>query len=118
MPVRAALALLALCDSTGLQRGAVYNGHDGVQTWMHDIEDAWTEFLVESEAYFDIDEHTIAYNVLHGRGQQSGVELSMPCATVMRWRDDLIVYFKAYVHREEALRDLGLSEDALEPIAP
>jgi hypothetical protein len=29
-----------------------------------------------------------------------------------------VVYFKAYAHREDALRDLGLSEDALEPIAP
>jgi hypothetical protein len=39
----------------------------------------------------------------------------MPYAHVMRWRDGLIVYFKAYVQREDALRDLGLSEDALEP---
>jgi hypothetical protein len=29
-----------------------------------------------------------------------------------------MVYGKAYVRREDALRDLGLSEDALEPIAP
>jgi hypothetical protein len=29
-----------------------------------------------------------------------------------------LVYGKFYTHREDALRDLGLSEDALEPIAP
>ena len=39
-------------------------------------------------------------------------------ARVCRWRDGLMVYGKAYVHREDALRDLGVSEDALEPIAP
>jgi ketosteroid isomerase-like protein len=118
-------ALIALCDEEvevhsvfAAVGGAIYNGHDGVRRWMRDIEEAWIEFLVEAEAYFDLGEHTIAFNVLHGRGQQSGVELSMPCATVMRWRDSLIVYFKAYVHREDALRDLGVSEDALEPIAP
>jgi ketosteroid isomerase-like protein len=70
--------------------GAVYHGHDGV----------------------------IAFAVLHGRGRQSGVEAAMPIAQLMRWRDGLGVYFKAYVQREDALRELGISEDALEPIAP
>jgi hypothetical protein len=31
--------------------------------------------------------------------------------------DERCVYFKAYADREEALRDLGLSEDALVPIS-
>jgi hypothetical protein len=30
----------------------------------------------------------------------------------------LCVYFKVYARREDALRDLGVSEDALEPITP
>jgi hypothetical protein len=29
-----------------------------------------------------------------------------------------MVYLKGYAHREEALRDLGVTEDDLEPIAP
>jgi hypothetical protein len=35
-----------------------------------------------------------------------------------RFRDGLIVYLKGYAHREDALRDLGVSEGALEPIDP
>ena len=31
----------------------------------------------------------------------------MPAAHVMRWRDGLIVYFKAYRQREAALDDLA-----------
>ena len=42
----------------------------------------------------------------------------MPNALVATWRDGLIVYFKVYAHREDALSDLGVSEEALEPIAP
>ena len=42
----------------------------------------------------------------------------MPVAHVFRWRDGLAIYFKAYVHREDALTDLGVSEDQLEPISP
>jgi hypothetical protein len=42
----------------------------------------------------------------------------MPSALVARWREDLIVSLKGYARREDALSDLGVSEDALEPIAP
>jgi len=42
----------------------------------------------------------------------------MPGAQVRRWRDGLMVYGKAHVHRQDALRDLDISEDALEPIGP
>jgi hypothetical protein len=42
----------------------------------------------------------------------------MPVAAVVRWHGGLCVYFKAYLHREDALSDLGVSEEALEPIAP
>jgi hypothetical protein len=68
--------------------------------------------------YFDLGEHTLAFDVLHGRGRHSGAEVALPGAAVTRWRDRQCVYFKAYAHREEALGDLGVSEDALELIAP
>jgi hypothetical protein len=34
------------------------------------------------------------------------------------WRDGLCLSHKAYTQREDALRELGVPEDALEPIAP
>jgi hypothetical protein len=42
----------------------------------------------------------------------------MPAAHLCRWRDGLIVYFKGYAQREDALRDLGVSENALDPVDP
>jgi hypothetical protein len=42
----------------------------------------------------------------------------MALTQVARWRDDLLVYFKSYRQREEALSDLGVSEDELERIEP
>ena len=99
--------------------GAVYHGHDGVRKYFGDFKDAWRdEFHVEPEAFFDLGEHTLVFYLVHGRGQQSGAEVAMPGAQVCRWRDGLMVYAKVYVHREDALRDLGVSEDELEPIAP
>jgi hypothetical protein len=58
------------------------------------------------------------FQVARGRGRHSGAEVTMPIAGVARWRDDLLVYAKAYLHREDALSDMGVSEDELEPIEP
>ena len=99
--------------------GAVYHGHDGMRRFIRDLDEAWGgEIRSEPEAYFDLGEHTLTFTVLHGRGRESGAEVVLPIAVVSRLRDGLFVYYKAYIHREDALRDLGVSEDALEPIAP
>jgi ketosteroid isomerase-like protein len=117
---------IALCDpqielhsTVTVPGGAVYHGHDGVRRCHQDLEDGWGgELRVEPEAYFDLGEHTITFHALVGRGRQSGADVAMSAAHVCRWRDGLLVYFKGYAHREDALSDLGVSEDALEPIGP
>jgi len=119
-------ALVALCDPSievhsvfAAVGGAVYHGHDGARRWVRELQEAFGgRFRVEVETYFDLGEHTVAFGALHGRGGQSGAEVAMPAAGVTRWRDGLCVCQKAYARRDDALRDLGVSEDALEPIAP
>src|SRR3954447_21328031 len=119
-------AFIAYCDP-GIEwhstfaavGGAIYHGHDGIRQWHRDFEDVWAdEIHAESEAYFDLDEHTVGFYVLHGRGGQSGATVTLPIAAVARWRSGLITSFKGYAHREDAFRDLGVSEAALDPIAP
>jgi hypothetical protein len=115
-------AFIAYCDpgiefhSTMGVGGAVYHGHDGLRSWPRDVEEVWGEIRLEPEAYFDLGEHTLTFNVWHGRGQHSGAEVVRAWAQVARWRDGLTVYLKVYAHREEALGDLGVSKDALESI--
>jgi ketosteroid isomerase-like protein len=119
-------AVIALCDPSGVLisafaavSGAVYRGHDGMRRYFGDLGNAWGDDLrLEPEAYFDLGEHTLTFSVAQGRGRHSGAEVEMSHAQVVRWRDGLIVYQKGYAHREEALRDLGVSVDQLEPIEP
>jgi ketosteroid isomerase-like protein len=118
-------ALIAYCDpsieyhSTFAVVGGVYHGHDGMRGWQRDYEDAWGDQIgVEAEAYFDLGEYTLAFQVLHGRGSHSGAEVALPGALVARWRDGLLVYAKGYADREDALSDLGVTEAELEPIDP
>ena len=99
--------------------GGAYQGHDGLRRIQKDFDDVWgDQFFIEPEAFFDFGERTLVFTVVRGRGAQSGAEGTIPAAQVLRWRNGLCVHFKAYAHREDALKDLGVSEDALEPIAP
>jgi ketosteroid isomerase-like protein len=115
---------LALCDPQIEAQtvftevgGGVYQGHDGIRTFQREFDEVWgDEFRIEPQAFFDLGEHTLAFTVVHGRGRQSGAGVTIPAAQVARWRHGLCVHFKAYAHREDALRDLGVSEDELEPI--
>jgi ketosteroid isomerase-like protein len=117
---------IALCDPQievhsvfATPGGADYHGHDGVRKWLRDLEETWgDDFRVQPESFFDLGENTLMFSVLHGRGQQTGVDVPMSNAQVARLRDGLIVYLKVYIHREDALSDLGISANELEPIAP
>jgi ketosteroid isomerase-like protein len=119
-------AYLAFCDPDIELRSAVtgpgpavYYRHSGVRRWHRDLTEAFGgDVRLEPEAFFDLGEHTVTFHVLHGRGLQSGANVQTPAAHVCRWRDGRIVYFKGYVHRQDALSELGVSVDALEPIAP
>ena len=114
--------LIALCDPSitiesvfGLVGGGIYHGHDGVRRWQTDLEETWGEEIhVEVDAYFDLGEHALVFDALHGRGRQSGADVTLPGAAVTRWRSGKCVYFKAYADRESPLSDLGVSEDTLE----
>ena len=99
--------------------GGVYRGHNDLRKLQGDLDDAWgDDRYVESEAYFDLGEQTLLFQVIRVRGRQSGAEVELPSANLMRWRDGRCVYGTMYSNREDALRDLGISEDELEPIAP
>ena len=119
-------AYIALCDSRiefhsvlAAVEGGVYHGHDGLRRSVEDIEDAMgDEGRLEAEAYFDLGEQTLVFYEVHARGRQSGAAVTGRFAQVARWRDGLGVYMKVYAHKEDALKDLGVSEDDLEPIAP
>lgn len=119
-------AYIALCDPQIELRsviaavgGGVYHGHDGLRRYVEDLDDAMGDDVrLDPEAYVDLGERTLMFYVAHGHGRQSDVDVAGRYAQVVTWRDGLAVYSKAYAHREDALKDLGVSEDALEPIDP
>jgi ketosteroid isomerase-like protein len=119
-------AFIALCDPSvevysvfAAVDGVVYQGHEGVRKGFRDASDTWGgQIRLEPQGYFDLGESTLVLYVLHGQGRQSGVEVTMSFAQVIRWRDGLVVHLKAYADAADALSELGISEDRLERIDP
>jgi ketosteroid isomerase-like protein len=99
--------------------GADYRGHEGLRQFFQDFEEMWEDdFRVEPEAYFDLGDRVVSSYVVHGRRPSTGVEVELPSALVAGFRDGLIVFLKAYAHREDAFEELGVAQHELEPIAP
>ena len=119
-------AYLAYCDPSIELHSAVtvpgegvYHGHAGVRRWHRDLEDVFgAELRVVPETFFQHGECTVTFHRLEGRGQRSGAGVATPAAHLCKWRDGQIVYFKGYVRREDVFSDLGVPQQALEPIAP
>jgi ketosteroid isomerase-like protein len=124
--VRDIEALIALCDPAiefhsafAAVGGAIYQGHAGLRKWHRDLQDAWGPAIrTDVEAFFDLGEQVLTFYVYRARGQQSGAEVARPAAAVSTLRDGLITYVKVYLDKNEALSELGMSENELEPIAP
>jgi ketosteroid isomerase-like protein len=96
--------------------GAVYHGHDGLRQWHRDFEDAWADVHAKEETYFDRGDDVLAFYTLRGRGRRSGVEVEMANALVATWSNGTMTHFRVFAHREDALAELGLTEDQLEAI--
>jgi ketosteroid isomerase-like protein len=97
--------------------GGIYRGHEGMRKWHRDLEDSWgDEIRLVPEVWFELDDGVLGFYEYRGRGRGSGAEVSTPAASVARFRNGLISYVKVYIRREDALQDLGVAEEELEPI--
>jgi ketosteroid isomerase-like protein len=82
------------------------------------MEDSWEQIESTPEAFFDLGDRLLVFTVVRGRGRRSGVEAELAAAHLARVREGLVVDYRAYIDRKDALSDLGLSEDELKPILP
>ena len=111
-------ALAALCDPDIVfepQRSAMigaYEGYDGIRTFMADTRESFDIFEVQVDEVVDAgDNRALATGSLRIRGRGSRVDATLPAALVVELGpDDRVTRVKDYVHRDDALRALGLDD--------
>jgi ketosteroid isomerase-like protein len=102
-------------DPFGPFGGRTYVGHEGLQSWTHDITEVATEAWPEIDDVIDAGDSVVVLGRNWTRGRYSdasGGELvgGLPFAWVCRLRDGRLVHLRVYLRQAEALEAVGLSE--------
>ena len=89
----------------------VFRGHAGARAWLAKLQEAWGEgFQFEPRSITEGDGVVVVDTRAKGVGTGSGVPIEMTVYTVMRYRDQKVVWTRAFVQRAEALEAAGLRE--------
>ena len=87
-----------------------YRGHDGIRTLIRLTAEIFDRFRYEVDEFVDLGDSILALGRLRVRGLQSGATGVQSGAWVMQVRDGMIVSYRSYLRREEALKAVGLRE--------
>jgi ketosteroid isomerase-like protein len=87
-----------------------YRGHEGIRRYIEDIADALEFIYADVDDAISVGDLVLLVGHFHYRGKASGVETKSPGGFVVRFRDDRVVYMRAFRDPERALAVVGLSE--------
>ncbi|MEK6326120.1 MAG: nuclear transport factor 2 family protein [Actinomycetota bacterium] len=92
-----------------VEGGEAYHGHEGLRQWWANLDAAFEEFEASVDEVRDLDDTVLALGQLRARFR-SGVSLDTEISWVVRFRDGLGVWGRAYQSHAEALEAVGLKE--------
>jgi ketosteroid isomerase-like protein len=88
----------------------VFHGPEGAAQAVRDMTEVFDDFRVDPERFIDLGDRIVAFVRLRGRARGSGVPIDVPFTHVATFRGTRITRWRAYAHRDEALRAEGLSD--------
>jgi ketosteroid isomerase-like protein len=83
---------------------ATYEGFDGFRSFVEQVGEAWAEFRMEPEEFFEQGNVVVVLVRAVGTGRGSGVQIDAPVAMVAEVRDGLIASMRVEPDRDAALR--------------
>jgi ketosteroid isomerase-like protein len=87
----------------------VFHGHDGVRRFWKDTLESFEVFQSgELFEVHDLGDRVLWIGTIRVKGRGSGIETEVPTASIAAFRDGLLVHFKDYGDRDEALAAAGL----------
>jgi ketosteroid isomerase-like protein len=110
-------AVLAECDPDvewqphlATLGGRPIRGHDEVSAYMASLREDWEVFRHEPKQFFDAGDKVVAFLDTFARGRGSGVDVEVPVAHVLTFKEGKCTGYVSYHDRAEALRAAGLEE--------
>ena len=68
--------------------GEPYRGHDGIERWVRDVDEQFSEWRVHHDEVQEVEGTVLAVGRLHGRARASGIELDQPFALVCEFGEE------------------------------
>jgi ketosteroid isomerase-like protein len=88
----------------------VHRGHDGVREMLRDLYGAFSEFQVEFSEIRDLGDRIVAIGRWITRGEESGVEVTPPLASVVDFRNGKAIRVRSYLDPQDALVDAAMRD--------
>jgi ketosteroid isomerase-like protein len=98
------------CEYQPVEETGTIRGHDALTRWHERWFEAWDETMDEIDDVIEAGEMVVTAVRVHGRGRQSGMEISQRLFHVFEVRDDKILRVREYLDRHQALEAAGLPE--------
>ena len=97
-----------ITEITGAFRGEPFRGYDGVREWLTTLDEAFERWDVELNEIHERGDVVIVIGAVKARGRGSGVELDVPTAWVVEFRDGKVLRVRIFRDRDEVLAASGI----------
>ena len=95
-----------------VEKHVSYEGHDGVRDYFADVARVWAELEVFLHEYHVVgDDRVLVVGRVRGRNVQKQI-VDGPAQWAWRIQDEKIVWGHVFTDREEAMKSIGLVEQA------
>jgi ketosteroid isomerase-like protein len=89
-----------------------YEGHEGLLRAREEATADFSEYRMEPERFFDLDDRMVVHVRVAGTDPETGVEAQAAAAHLIHFRDGLIGRWEVFLDLQEALDAAGWSEGA------
>jgi ketosteroid isomerase-like protein len=90
--------------------GNPIRGHDGIREYMASLQEDWIGFRHELEEFVDAGDKVVALLHTYARGRESGVDVEMPVAHVLTFKEGKCMGYVSYGDRAKAFKAAGLKK--------
>ena len=91
-------------------REQVFRGREGVAQLFETLRDAWAEWRIEPERFFDAGDRTVVFVRMRATGAGSNAEIEFERARVWTLREGRATSMHVYIDRADALEAVGLGQ--------
>jgi ketosteroid isomerase-like protein len=88
-----------------LGEGGVYRGHEGMQQYLSDLDDAWEVWEPEIDQSIPIGELVLSLGRIRYRGRGSGIETESAAGWLTKVQQGRVIYMRVVQDPEQVLED-------------